>query len=78
MRRILLLVTMALVMAAMMLAMAVPAFAAKPIGLSIVCESPTLHLGGATDEGRIFGEINKFAAQSGHFHGNYCERTVVR
>jgi hypothetical protein len=80
MRRILLLVTAALVMAAMMVVMAMPAFAAKPNRFTVACQNEEGNFRGQVYDperppGRDFGRFNRTAAEIG-FHGHECERTI--
>ena len=76
MKRILLLATMALVMAAMILAMAVPVFAQPAFQIVCFSENTGEGLVVFTDQGRVFGEGNRTAASLG-FHGQECQREVT-
>ena len=82
MRRIILLFAIALVMAAMMLVTAVPAFAkVNDFGGETPGESNVLKAGGESNEGSVVGgggfteQTNKIAGGGGHFQGGtgqYC------
>jgi hypothetical protein len=76
MRRILLVLTVAVVMAAMMLAMAMPVFAAKPSSFSVNCFNGSVGAGSQSSTGRSFGHGNKFVATQYDFRGYECERTI--
>ena len=76
MKRILLFATMALVMAAMMLAMAVPVFAQPTFQIVCFSENTGEGLVVFTDQGRSFGQGNRIAARLG-FHGQECQREVT-
>ena len=75
MRRIVLLVTVAALMAAMMVAMAMPAFAAKPTSFELTCPAQLGSFEVEAYYGKQFGEGNRIAAQGG-YQGSECERTI--
>jgi hypothetical protein len=75
MRRIGMLVTVVALMAAMVVAMAMPAFAAKPTSFEITCPAQMGDFVTSADNGRQFGQHNRVAAQSG-YRGSECERTI--
>ncbi len=78
MRRLLLLVTVSLVMAAMMMAMAMPAFAAKPTLFGVSCGRGELVASILVHSGREFGQANKvmMSGRSAAWRGYECERSV--
>ena len=73
-----LLVTVGLVMAAMMLVMAMPAFAAKPTFFGVGCGRGELAGFIPADSGREFGQANKvmMSDRSAAWRGYECERFV--
>ncbi len=76
MRRILRVMTVALVVAAMMLAMAMPAFAAKPAGFQLVCahpESPAAQIFLGPTVADVFAQ-----ATTAGFTRNECTLSVVQ
>jgi hypothetical protein len=80
MRHVMLLVTVGLVMAAMMLVMAMPAFAAKPTLLfGVGCGRGELVAFILADSGREFGQVNKLVMSDRSlvaWRGYECERFV--
>ncbi len=78
MRRMMLLVTVSLVMVAMMLVMAMPAFAAKPTSFGVGCGRGELVVFIFAESGREFGQANKviMSERSAAWRGYECERFV--
>ncbi len=79
MRRIMLMVTVGLVMVAMMLVMAMPAFAAKPTLFGVGCGRGELVAFILAESGREFGQANKVIMSERSivaWRGYECERFV--